>query len=485
MPIRVLRLALRLSLACWAGLAPLAAPASEALRFAPDGVPQRPGALLVCGALLMMGLYHLVIFFSRKTNLASLALAAYCMLRTVNSLCSKGSDWSIRFFVQALDPQIVGLVGDACLTLSFPVLQYFFRCVFPRQFPRWGLQGFTVGSLTFLAVDLGNGFADRRLLALACLVLAFSAWSIANLARAWRAGEDGARLLLVGYVFMVLSAINDVLIGARVIASTFLSPVGTLVFVLAQSSLLAYRFAHAFSSAELMSAKLEKQNRTLETEIAERNRLEEKLNTLSEDERRFVSRALHDGLCQELTAARLRCTLLLASAASAGGNARELEKLASLLEGAVDQAYELSHGLWPDGKEITDLPAALRELADEMAKEHGIDVVVCDESQGSGPTRTQVEHIYLIVKEALKNVVKHAQARQVEIALRRVDDDTGAKFELTVIDDGVGLGAALPSKGGLGTRIMAHHAQTIGARLVLARRPANGTQLCLVLPCSA
>ena len=43
-------------------------------------------------ALLMMGLYHLVIFFSRKTNLASLALAAYCLLRTVNSLCSKGSD---------------------------------------------------------------------------------------------------------------------------------------------------------------------------------------------------------------------------------------------------------------------------------------------------------------------------------------------------------------------------------------------------------
>ena len=483
MTFRVFRLALRLVLACWAGLAPLAAPAAEALRLAPEGGPQRPDALFVCGALLMMGLYHLAIFFSRKTNLASLALAAYCLLRTVNSLCSKGGDWSILFFVPTLDPQIVGLVGNACLTLSFPVLQYFFRGVFPRQFPHRGLQGFTVGSLVFLAVDLGNGFAGSRLIALACLVLAFSAWSIVNLVRAWRAGEDGARLLLAGYVFMVFCAINDVLIGARVIESVFLAPLGTLVFLLAQSSLLANRFAHALSSAELMSAKLEKQNRTLESEIAERNRLEEKLNTLSEDERRFVSRALHDGLCQELAAARLRCSLLLSSAASPGGNARELEKLASLLEGAVDQACELSHGLWPDSKEITDLPAALRELAKEMATEHGIDVVVRDETQGSRPTRTQIEHIYLIAKEALKNVVKHAQARQVEIALRRLDDETGAKFELTVMDDGVGLGAALPSKSGLGTRIMAHHAQTIGAQLVLAPRPANGTQLCLLLPC--
>ena len=482
---RFFRLAIAVVTACAAGLVPLTARAAEVFPFAPDGGLRRPDALFVCGALLMMGLYHLVIFFSRKTNLASLALAVYCLLRTGNSLCSRGGDWSIRLFVQTLDPQIVELVGDACLTLSFPVLQYFFFCVFPRQFPRWGLQGFTVGSLVFLVVDLGNGFAGSELIALACLVLAFSAWSIANLARAWRAGEDGARLLLAGYVFMVLCAINDVLIGARVIAGPLLAPVGTLVFLLAQSSLLAYRFAHAFSSAELLSARLEKQNRTLEAEIAERNRLEEKLNTLSEDERRFVSRALHDGLCQELAAARLRCSLLLSSAAPAGGNARELEKLASLLEGAVDQACELSHGLWPDGKEITDLPRALRELGEEMTAEHGIEVTLRDESEGARPTRVQVEHVYLIAKEALKNVVKHAQARHVEVALRRVEDEDGCRFELSVADDGVGLGAALPQKGGLGARIMAHHADTIGGRLSLSPGAVNGTRVSLSLPCAA
>lgn len=471
--------------ACGVGLMPLAASAAEVLLFAPDGGPQRPDALFVCGALLMMGLYHLVIFFSRKTNLASLALAAYCLLRTVNSLCSNGSDRSIRLFITSLDPQVVYLVGAACLTLSFPVLQYFFRCVFPRQFPRWGLQGFTVGSFALLVAGLWTGFVGNVLDALAVLVFAVCAWSTVNLARAWHAGEDGARALFAGYVFMVLCAVNDVLLMEQAIASVWLTPVGTLVFVLAQSSLLAHRFSQAFASAELLSARLERQNRTLEAEIAERNRLEQKLNTLSEDERRFVSRALHDGLCQELTAARLRCSLLLSSAPPAQSGSSELAKLASLLEGAVDQAYELSHGLWPDGKEITDLPRALRELGEEMAAEHGIEVALRDEADGVGPTRAQVEHVYLIAKEALKNVVKHAQARHVEIALRRFEDEDGCCFELSVADDGVGLGAALPSKGGLGTRIMAHHADTIGGRLLLSPGGANGTRVCLSLPCAA
>ncbi|MBS1186868.1 MAG: integral rane sensor signal transduction histidine kinase [Burkholderiaceae bacterium] len=440
----------------------------------------RHGALLVCGALFMMFLYHLVIFISRGSHWASLFLAIYCLLRTVNSLFSEGSGWGILFFMPSLDMELAGMIGLLGLTLSFSFLQAFFRQVLPRQFPLVGLYGLIAAGMVCLLFELVYGITGLAVSLLFGYTLLVSVYSIVNLARASFARESGAAVLLLGYLAMVASGINDLLLAKGVIDSIWLTPLGTLTFILCQSGLLAYRFSRSFAAAEQLSAQLERQNSALRQEIAERNRLEQKLNTVSEEERRFMSRALHDGLCQELTAARLRCSLLQ-SAAPEMRASTELRKLSELLEGAVDQAYELSRGVWPVGMEIADLPRALKELGDKLTAEHGIAVTVEHEMHGFAPSQAQREHVFLIAKEALSNIVKHARARHARISLRHFPDGMGARLQLLVEDDGIGLRAAAPSKGGLGSKIMAHHADFIGGTLSLLSRPEGGTCVRFVL----
>jgi signal transduction histidine kinase len=440
--------------------------------------------ILICGALLMMGLYHLVIFGLRRNNLASLSLAAYCLLRAFYAVCSAQNGLGLLRFLPRADPAVAFSVGMTSVMASLPFLQAFFRALFPRQFPGWGLRGLSLVVLVCVAAGLSLGFSGPVLHAQLLCMLAVVVYTVANLGRAWRAGESGAAILLAGYGVLALCSVNDVLLGEGLIAGIWLAPIGTLALVLAQSGLLAQRFSRAFATTARLSARLEKQNDRLEAEIAHRSQLQRQLDTIGEEERRFVSRALHDGLCQDLTAARLHCSLWQSGS---GDQSAAFGKVSELLESAVDQAYELSRGLWPMGPEIADLPGALRELGETLAAEHGLAVSVRCEVAGVDLSEAQNERLFQIAKEALQNVAKHAHARRADLDLRPV---AGTGLRLTVEDDGIGLPvdngigqpAGAPARGGLGTRIMAHHAQAIGGTLTLSSRPEGGTRVELVVP---
>jgi signal transduction histidine kinase len=270
-------------------------------------------------------------------------------------------------------------------------------------------------------------------------------------------------VLLTTHLFFV------VLLGEKLVSSVWLTPVGVMVFVLAQSGLLAHRFSQALTSSERLSSRLE-------AEIGHRTRLQRKLDSVVDEERRFVSRALHDGLCQDLTAARLHCALWRSSS---GGGTEAFRKVSELLERAVDQAYELSRGLWPTDQDIADLPGALRDLGATVSAEHGLAVTVRCEAGAADFSESEREHIFQIAKEALTNVVKHAEACHASVELRSEGDGDPL---LVVEDDGVGLAAGAPGKGGLGRRIMSHHAQAVGGVLALSSRPEGGTRIELSVP---
>jgi signal transduction histidine kinase len=100
---------------------------------------------------------------------------------------------------------------------------------------------------------------------------------------------------------------------------------------------------------------------------------------------------------------------------------------------------------------------------------------------------TQEEGLYRIVQEALNNVVKHAHARHVEIALHVVDGAT----HLTMKDDGQGFtleparaanGVRSRTPGGLGLRIMRERAEALGGQIEMISAPGKGTIVDVRLP---
>lgn len=86
-------------------------------------------------------------------------------------------------------------------------------------------------------------------------------------------------------------------------------------------------------------------------------------------------------------------------------------------------------------------------------------------------------HLYLIAQEAVHNAVKHAQAKNVRIALR-----TDGIFVLSIQDNGIGMPKPSSEVQGLGLRIMRNRAAILGAKLTIAPAEPHGTMVRCDLP---
>ncbi|MHC1712485.1 MAG: 7TM diverse intracellular signaling domain-containing protein [Solidesulfovibrio sp.] len=440
-------------------------------------------AAFFAGSLLVMGMYHLVLFFFRKNSPSPLYFGFYCLLWLGNYVCSDSSDWAVRLVFPGLAAPTLDKVALICFSLSVPVGYLFFHSLYPREFSR-RILGFSIALAAgfVLVAVFGSSLALFTSLPVYYLVsAALIFYCLFMLHRAHRRGREGAVFILVGFFILGLVGLNDMLFDRGLIRSMSLIPVGMFVFILFQSFALARLFSRAFFSIENLSAELENKNVALEKEMIERTKLAGEIVNVSEDERRRLSHDLHDGLCQQLTGARLRCLVLERGAAGERDTAGELAALSSLLEDVVSEAYDLSRGLWPVEHDPLGAGPSLEELARRMSESSGVAIdffreLVCTECAGQ-----HIVQLYRIAQEAVTNAVKHAKPRRIGI---RLHCEYGNRLTLTVRDDGIGRGAATQSKkGGLGLRIMAHRARMIGGELSIADAEGGGTVVTCRLVC--
>lgn len=201
----------------------------------------------------------------------------------------------------------------------------------------------------------------------------------------------------------------------------------------------------------------------------------------SEEEARRIGHELHDTLCQDL--AGIACQAQSLALAGAGPDrlpdplAERLRRLGSLAAAAARQARGLSHLLaisepW-DGPFEEVLAGHLRQLQDLYG-------IVCEPTFGEGlPAWSQEQgtHLIRIVREAVVNAARHAQARRAWVdCLRR-----GGQTVISISSDGVPSAHPEAWQPGLGLRQMRMRAALLGASLIL-RAGAEGAVVQLDLP---
>jgi signal transduction histidine kinase len=226
--------------------------------------------------------------------------------------------------------------------------------------------------------------------------------------------------------------------------------------------------------------------------IADRNELTRRLIALQDDERRHLARELHDEFGQSLTAIR---ALASAAGQSAAKVCPELSsECDSIGKTAADMMSTLRGALFrlrpPDIDEL-GLAASLEGLVSGWSRRQ------CGrthfEIRLSGPVDSVPEtvglNLYRITQEALTNVARHADAKQVrlQLALSEPGDacngEAAAAIELTIEDDGrAGDQAGRPGMGLLGMR---ERAAALGGELNFETRPSGGSRLHVVIPLAA
>jgi signal transduction histidine kinase len=215
----------------------------------------------------------------------------------------------------------------------------------------------------------------------------------------------------------------------------------------------------------------------LQHEINRRKGLEGEILEISDREQQRLGQELHDGLCQHLTAV----AFIARSVALRLKNHRvievnDIEKIAHLVNDAATDTRNLSRDLHRVDIDSAGFITALEDLVDrEIWKtpcrlEIKPPLHVDDDATAS--------NLYRIAREAVINANKHAQAREIVVALAR----SRKGIVLSVADDGVGFKNKPKLKEGLGFHIMHYRARSIGGRLKIECRNKGGTRVACYLP---
>jgi two-component system sensor histidine kinase UhpB len=192
-----------------------------------------------------------------------------------------------------------------------------------------------------------------------------------------------------------------------------------------------------------------------------------------EEERRRISRDLHDEIGQRLTAVLLYLKRMTATADDA--TRPGLVEAQTEIRTALEEVRRVLLRLRPQALEVLGLASALRELATGFSAQTAVPIECQFGERFPRLTPAEEVTVYRVAQEALTNVARHSDATRASITLSH----TNQSLTLCVADDGSGLGSAAESGG---IRGMRERAIQIGGALALDQGPLGGTRVRLVAP---
>jgi len=221
--------------------------------------------------------------------------------------------------------------------------------------------------------------------------------------------------------------------------------------------------------------------RLVENRTAELRRLSSRLLTMQDEERRRIAREIHDGLGQELAAAKMIMDGILAKDTTPGMH-KAATDASQLVDRAIQQVRTISHLLHPPLLDEVGLVSALRWFIEGLTERSGIEIKLEVLPPQLGRLKPEVETaIFRIVQEAVTNMFRHSGAHNGTVSVTEKD---GSIF-ITVSDDGKGIEDEIvqlrPDSVGIGIGGMRQRVNELGGSLRLAN--ANpGTIVQVVIP---
>ncbi len=220
--------------------------------------------------------------------------------------------------------------------------------------------------------------------------------------------------------------------------------------------------------------------RDLATRTSALERLAGRMVRQNEDDRRRLSRELHDESAQLLAAVSMELGLVHERVPAE--LTPRIDRALALVQEGIRSIRRVTEDLRPPLLDELHLLPALRGLAEDFRERHGMTVQF--DSPGSLPPLSEEAELALFraLQEALANVARHARASSVAVSLSAAN---GALC-LKVRDDGRGVGADFRTRGFDSGRVglvgMRERIHALGGKLTVANAPGGGADLTVLLP---
>ena len=217
--------------------------------------------------------------------------------------------------------------------------------------------------------------------------------------------------------------------------------------------------------------------RTSKVRVEAPEDLSRQLLNAQEEERRRISRELHDETGQGLMVLRFQLEMLASEAKGHEGKAKIQESL-ELLDRTIEGLRRTIARLSPRVLEELGLLAGIRRQAQLVSRHTGIagDLKLPEEIQALG--RELEVAIYRSVQEALHNIAKHSQASHFRVKL----EVASSKVMVLIEDDGVGFSPRAARDRGFGLEGMRERAAALSGSVTVRSGQDKGTRIRLVFP---
>jgi signal transduction histidine kinase len=201
------------------------------------------------------------------------------------------------------------------------------------------------------------------------------------------------------------------------------------------------------------------------------------IQKVQEEEKKRISRELHDNFGQILTSIKMNVELL------SGGNISGdvIPEIKKQLENARKEIRELSHNLRPRVLDDYGLQPALKMLCEDASKNTGIKGSFYSHNYSVRLSAEIESNIYRIVQEALNNIAKHSKASEFTVQLIQHAD----KLVISVADDGIGFSNGKKnddSKSGMGMINIAERVFSMNGEFNMSSEPGDGTEIMIEIP---
>lgn len=207
---------------------------------------------------------------------------------------------------------------------------------------------------------------------------------------------------------------------------------------------------------------------------AELQQMMSQVMNIQEEERRRISRDLHDGIGQSLFSLVIQMDRLLADQANPG-----VEALRKQVTGIMEDVRGMAWELRPSVLDDLGVVPAIRTYIENYNRHYGIEVTLeCNLRKRLEMNREIA--IYRIIQEALTNVAKYADVAEAKVTV----EDTEELTLIVIEDQGAGFNDATAGNG-VGLFSMEERARGAGGTLHVSSEPGEGTIVTLLLPKTA
>lgn len=289
--------------------------------------------------------------------------------------------------------------------------------------------------------------------------------------------------LTSGVIFGLRGSISTIAVTALFLIPKLIewSPSSYVGVILARTAVisgLSIAVAHLVSRERTARLSMQNLNEKMKEIIREKDRFFKLATEAQENERRRISRDLHDDSLQLLAAVLLQLDGAINTKDPERANAQMLRAKETISQ-TSDAIRRYCEALRPMLLDTLGVVASVEWIGRELEKNSGIKVDFATEGESRRIRDDDRIHIFRVMQEAFHNIEKHSKATAVRVRWKYTEEG----LEISVTDNGIGMWNFGPAPArSLGIQGMYERMELVGGKLKIESQPGFGTRVSLQIP---